>query len=160
MAGTILNQVKMLLVLEAITEQGIDVRQNNSFTVQHFSYTCCRRRNDSGIPYGPTLPAYLDFTVKVVSGNNGKVFFERMQTNETFPYSFLFNASFTTAHQLSEYDDAMVASGYVVDVEEEFESAPGPDGTTEQMLIHVKLLISNLAYLGQDRTLDLTITKD
>lgn len=160
MSGTILNQVKMLLVLEDIAEQGLDVRQNNSFTVQHFSYTCCRRRNDSGIPYGPTLPAYLDFTVKVVSDNNGKVFLERMQTNETFPYSFLFNASFNEVRRLSEFEDAMVASGYIVDVEEEYESTPAADGTTEQMLFHIKLLISNLAYLGRDRTLDLTITKD
>lgn len=160
MAGTILNQVKMLLVLEDITEQGLDVRQNNSFAVQHFNYTCCRRRNDSGIPYGPTLPAYLDFTVKVVSGNNGKVFFERMQTNETFPFSFLFNASFNDTRQLSDYEDAMVATGYIVDLEEEYESAPAADGSAEQMLIHVKLLISNLAYLGRERTLELTITKD
>lgn len=160
MPGTILNQLKALLVLEDITEQGLDVRQNNSFTVQHFSYTCCRRRNDSGIPYGPTLPAYLDFTVKVVSGNNGKAFFERMQTNETFPYSFLFNANFTTMHHLAEYEDAMVASGYIVDVEEDLESVPVPDGTTEQMLIHVRLLISNLAYLGKERTLKLMITND
>lgn len=160
MAGTISNQLKALLVTENIAEQGINVWQQNSFTVQHFSYECQRRRNDSGVPYGPTLPAYLDFTVRVSSDNNGKVFFERMRINETFPYSFLFNASFNDMRRLSECEDAMVATGYIVDLEELFESAPASDGSAEQMLIRARLLISNLAYLGRERTLDLTITND
>ena len=160
MAGTISNQLKALLVVENIAEQGINVWQNNSFTVQHFSYECRRRRNDSGKPYGQTLPAYLDFTVRVSSGESGKVFFDRMRTNETFPYSFLFNASFNSMRRLSECEDAMVVTGYIVEVEELFESAPASDGSAEQMLIHARLLISNLAYLGQEHTLNLTITND
>ena len=160
MAGTISNQLKALLVTENIAEQGINVWQQNSFTVQHFSYECLRRRNESGTPYGPTLPAYLDFTVKVASDNNGKVFFERMQMNETFPYSFLFNASFNEMRRLSQCEDALVATGYIVEVEELFEGAPASDGSADQMLIRARLLISNLAYLGKERTLNLTITND
>lgn len=160
MPGLISNQLKAMLVVEDITEQGIQVRQGNCFTVQHFSYECRRRRNDAGTPYGPTLPAYLDFTVKVAYGDSGKVFFDRMQRTETFPYSFLFNASFNGMRRLSECEDAMVATGYIVDLEEFYESAPTSDGSAEQMLIRARLLISNLAYLGRERTLDLTITND
>ena len=161
MAGTISNQLKALLVVDDITEQGVTVWQYNGFTVQHFRYECCRRRNESGLPYGPTLPAYLDFTVRIASEDSGKVFYERMRTNETFPYSFLFNASFNTRRQLSECEDALVATGYIVDLEEEYESAPAADGSAEQMLVHARLLLSNLTYLGrEDRTLELTITKD
>ena len=160
MAGTISNQLKALLVTDNIAERGINVWQQNSFTVQHFSYECRRRRNDSGTPYGQTLPAFLDFTVKVASEDNGKVFFDRMLTNETFPYSFLFNASFNSMRRLSECEDAMVVSGYIVDLEETFESAPAADGSAEQMLIHARVLISNIAYLGREKVLELTITKD
>jgi hypothetical protein len=154
------NQLKALLVVEDITEQGVNVWQDNCFTVQHFSYDCHRRRNDAGEPYGPTVPAYLDFTVKVASDNNGKVFFERMQQDETFPYSFLFNASFNSMRRLSECQDAMVVTGYIVEVEESYGEVSTEEGVEEQMLIHARLLVSNIAYLGQESILELTITKD
>ena len=160
MSATLSNQLKALLVTEDITEQGVNVWQNNSFTVQHFSYECQRKRNDAGLPFGATLPAYLDFTVRIASGESGKVFVERMKLNGTFPYSFLFNASFNGLRQLSEYQDAMVARGYVVDLEESYDKAPGADGSTEQMLLHARLLLSKLSYLGRERVLDLTITND
>lgn len=154
------NELKALLVTEDITEAGVSVRAGNCFTVQHFSYECHRRRNGAGFPYGPTVPSFLVFTVKVASDDSGKVFYERMQENGTFSYSFLFNASFNEMRSLSEYQDALVATGYIVDLEELYESAPLGDGTSEQMLIRAKLLISNLAYVGRDNTLYLTITKD
>ena len=154
------NQLKALLVTEDITEQGINVLQDNGFTVQHFRYECRRNRNAAGHPYGPTLPAYLDFTVRVSSGEAGKVFFERLRANETFPYSFLFNANFNGMRRLSECQDAMVATGYIIDLEESYDKDPGDDGSAEQMLIHARLLLSNLAYLGRENVLKLTITND
>lgn len=153
------NQLKALLVTEDITEQGVNVYQNNCFTVQHFTYECRRRRNDEGIPYGSTLPSFLDFKVKVAPGDNGKVFLERLKQSETFPYSFLFNADFNSM-RLSACEDALVATGYIVNVEESYESVPQEDGSADQMLIHARLLLTNIAYAGSERTLYLTITND
>lgn len=160
MARFISNMLKAMLVVEDISDPGVQVRIDNGFVVQHFSYECHRQRNDAGTPYGPTVPSYLDFIVKVASEDSGKVFFDRMQRNETFPYSFLFNASFNNIRRLSDCEDAMVATGYIVDMEESFESAPAEDGSSEQMLIHARLLISNLTYLGKERTMKLIITND
>ena len=154
------NQLKAMLVVEDITEQGVNVWQDNCFTVQHFSYDCHRLRNDKGTPYGSTLPSFLDFTVKVASNNNGKVFFERIQQDKTFPYSFLFNASFNNMRRLSECQDAMVVKGYIVGVEEAFGLASAEDGAQEQMLIRARLLISRIVYVGRDNSLDLIITND
>ena len=154
------NQLKALLVVEDITEQGVNVWRDNCFVIQHFHYDCHRRRNDAGEPYGPTVPAYLSFTVRVTSDNNGKILFERMQSHDTFPYSFLFNATFNASRRLSECQDAMVVTGYVVDVEETYESALSEDGEAEQMLIHAKILMSNIKYLGRERYLQLTMTND
>ena len=154
------NELKAMLVVEDIMEQGVSVWQGNCFTVQHFSYTCSRRRNDAGVPYGPTVPSFLDFTVKVASDNNGRVFVDRMRKDETFPYSFLFNASFNEKQHFSECEDAMVATGYVIDVEECYDTELNGEQSSEQMLIRVRLLLSNIAYLGEERTLRLMITKD
>lgn len=160
MPKLISNQLKAMLVVEDISEQGVNVMQGNCFTVQHFSYACSRRRNDAGTPYGPTLPAYLDFTVKVASGNSGKVFFERMHQDSTFPYSFLFNADFNDVRRLSACEDAMIATGYIIDVEECYDKDIRLDANSEQMLIRARLLLSNIAYLGNERTLSLIITND
>lgn len=160
MPAVLSNQLKAMLVLEDISEQDVNILQNNGFTVQHFSYELNRNRNPQGVPYGETGSSFLNFTVKVASKDSAKVFFERMFITETFPYSFLFNASFNGVHRLSDCEDAMVATGYVVDVEEIYESfAPG-NQDARQMLVHVKLLVSKLAYLGQDKVLKVTVTND
>lgn len=160
MPAMISNELKAMLVTEDITESGVNVRQENCFTVQHFSYECSRRRNSAGEPYGPTVPSFLTFTVKVASDNNGKVFFDRIIGSETFRYSFLFNASFNDMRALSGFQDAMVATGYIVDLEEIYESVPAGDGSSEQMLIRAKLLLCNLAYVGRESILNLIITND
>lgn len=153
------NQLKALLITEDITEQGVSVWQSNCYTVQHFSYECRRRRNESGVPYGPTTPSYLDFSVRIANAESGKVFFERMKTYQSFPYSFLFNASFNDMRKLSECEDAMVATGYIIDLEETYDK-PQEDGVQEQMLLRGKLLLCNIAYLGRDKKMKLTITQD
>lgn len=160
MARLVSNQLKAVLVMEDISEQGVSVWHGNCFTVQHFSYECSRGRDHGGIPYGATLPFFLDFTVRVSSGNNGKLFFKRMGLDETFPYSFLFNAVFGANGRLSDSEDAMVAMGYLTEVEERYAAVSVDDGTDEQMLIHARLLVSKLTYMGRDKTLNLTITKD
>lgn len=151
MPAVLSNQLKALLVLEDIMEEGVTIWQNNSFTVQQFSYSCERKRDLSGEPYGPTQPSYLYFTVRISSDDSAKAFFERLGSQTPFPYSFLFNASFNEMRRMAQCEDALVARAYLVDVEESFE---------EQMLIKGKLLLCNLSYLGQDETLQLTITND
>ena len=83
-----------------------------------------------------------------------------MGMDETSPYSFLFNAVFGANGRLRDSEDALVATGYLVDVEEVYGKVSAEDGTPEQMLIHARLLLSNLAYLGREKTLNLTITND
>ena len=153
------NQLKALLITEDVSEQGVSVWQGNCHTVQHFTYECRRHRNDSGIPYGDTLPAYLNFTIRLADGESGKVFYERMLSHDPFPYSFLFNASFNDMRRLSDCEDAMVASGYIIDLEENYDKPQEP-GSGEQLLLKGKILLSNIAYLGRERVLKLIITND
>ena len=156
------NQLKALLVTEDIMEQSASsFTHGDCLTVQHFSYQCLRKRDSSGVPYGPTAPSYLDFTVKISSGESAKVFFRRMQQYEAFSYSFLFNASFNDKRRISAFEDAMVARGYLIEVEEAYENQAGKtEGEQEQMLIRARLLLCKITYLGSNRNMELMISHD
>ena len=94
--GTAQTMLDAIILTKDISESGINVFKTDRFTVQQFSYRCGRSRTSSGIPYGPTTPSYLDFTVRVTAKEQGKVFFERAGLNKPFRYSLLFNAAFDT----------------------------------------------------------------
>lgn len=119
-------------------------------TIQHFSYKCQRSRNDAGIPYGNTTPTELQFTVKLDTPDDSKVFYQRMQQNELFDYTFLFNATFDQRDRLKSYDDAMIVRGFVVDVKEDYDATMTDDGTAQQILVTVTLLLSSVTYMGKD----------
>ena len=119
-------------------------------TIQHFSYKCQRSRNDAGIPYGSTTPTELQFTVKLETPDDSKVFYQRIQQNELFDYTFLFNATFDHRDRLKSYDDAMIVRGFVVDVKEDYDASVNEDGTVQQILIRVTLLLSSITYVSKD----------
>lgn len=119
-------------------------------TIQHFSYKCQRSRNDAGIPYGNTTPTELQFTVKLDTPDDSKVFYQRMQSNELYDYTFLFNATFDQRDRLKSYDDAMIVRGFVVDVKEDYDAMVNEDGSVQQILIQVTLLLSSITYVSKD----------
>jgi hypothetical protein len=44
----------------------------------------------------------------------------------------------------------MVVKGYVVDVKEDYDATVTEDGTVQQILIQVTLLLSSITYVGKD----------
>lgn len=154
---------KALILTKDITENKIVVKQADGLTLQHFSYQCGRKRTASGVPYGPTVPSYLDFTIRVSAKGQGKVYFERAGLNMPFRYTFLFNATFDSKKKniLSDYDDAMIVTGYIVEMEEFFDPPKG-ESSDEQSLLRCRLLLCSISYLGTTGTkpVQLTITED
>ena len=152
--------LKALILTKDITESKVVVKQADCLTLQHFSYQCGRKRTASGIPYGPTVPSYLNFTIRITDKEQEKGFLERAGLNEPFRYSFLFNATFDTSRhkKLSDYEDAMVVTGYIVEMEE-FYDEPQVGSTDEQSLLRCCLLLCNISYLGSN-PVTLTITED
>lgn len=156
MQERISNHVKALLVAEDFSEVA-RVSQSNCLTVQHFDYRCSRSRNESGMPYGPTVSVIIQFSFKSLSNNKGKIFYDRLKSQSPFPYTFVFNATFDSVQQLSRYDDAMIVSGYIVDIEESFDKAAAPGETVEQMLTNVKMLLCSITYVGKDSNKTLSL---
>ncbi len=154
------DHLKAVLFPENLLDVGENVEKRLCKTVQHFSYKCQRSRNDAGIPYGNTTPTELLFTIKLESPDDSKVFYQQLQQNELFNHSFLFNATFDQRDRLKAYDDAMIVKGFVVDVKEDYDASVTEDGTAQQILIQVTLLLSSLTYVGkEDNSKILEITR-
>lgn len=148
------NHIKALLIAEDITETS-RVAQHKCLTLQHFDYKCQRPRNEAGEPYGATVSVTLNCTLR--STDDIRVFYDRLKSNAVFSYTCVFNAVFDAQKNLSDYEDAMIVTGYVIDVEEEFDSASGEKGDNEQMLVHVKILLSSITYVGRNNNKTLSI---
>lgn len=144
------DHLKAVLYPDSFLEVMENVEKRHCQTIQHFSYKCERNRNDAGFPYGNTIPTELQFTVKLGLPDDGKVFYQQMQQNEPFDHTFIFNATFDQNDRLSSYEDAMVVNGYVVDVKEDYDATVTEDGTVQQILIQVTLLLSSITYVGKD----------
>ena len=118
--------------------------------IQHFSYKVERNRNDAGIPYGGTTPTELKFTIRLGQPDDSKLFYDRLMLNELFEYTFIFNASFDENKRLKDFEDAMVARGYVVDVKEDYDRAVTDGNLSDQILVEVTLLLSSITYVGKE----------
>ena len=117
-------------------------------TVQRFDYTCQRKRDDTGKAYGPTDPVFLNFVIRVNGPEQSKPFYKNLSSTEHYPISFLFNATFNATQRLTDYNDALVVDGYVIEVEDNYNSGT-PGATTEQITLSVKMQVRKFTYLGR-----------
>ena len=150
MATLYSNELKAFVVPEDFLENPKNVLKENCLTIQHFDYECEHKRNASGEVYGPTEPVILKFTVRVNSPKHAKVFYNNLLVNNSSSYSFLFNATFDQRDRLKSYDDAMIVRGFVVDVKEDYDATVTEDGSVQQILIQVTLLLSSITYVSKD----------
>ena len=148
MAENLSNYLKALLTLDDMT-LGMPIRQEGCQTVQHFAYRCCRSRDSQGRPYGPTNATILRFVLKSLANNESKHFYRRLQDNESNTFSFIFNATFDEIRLLKDYDDAMVVTGYVVEVQEVFGADMPEVEDKEQMYMCVDILVESIEYIGK-----------
>ncbi|MBR0165813.1 MAG: hypothetical protein IJQ13_02915 [Prevotella sp.] len=144
------DHLKAVLYPGSFLENGRNVEKKTCSTIQHFAYQCQRSRNDAGFPYGETTPTEMVFTIRLGHPDDGKVFYQQMQSNELFEHTFIFNATFGPFDRLESYEDAMVVKGYVVDVNEDYDTAVLEDGTMNQIRMKVTLLLSSITYTGKE----------
>lgn len=157
MADNYSNYLKVILFPGDICETNAGVSRSNCFTVQHFSYKSKRYRgNKSRVNYHAEEPTVLEFTIRINTPNTGKDMFSQIKDQDSFAYSFLFNSTFGATNMLTSYDDAMVACGHIIDIEEVFSTSKNGN-PQEQMLMHVKLLLNTITFIGKQHNLVLSI---
>ena len=143
-----------------LKENGWYTEKANCPVIQHFSYKCQRSRNDAGKLYGSTIPSELKFTIRLGKSEDSKTFYQQLTQNELSDHTFIFNATFDQDMRLKAFEDAMMVSGYVVDVKEDYDATETEDGTSQQILIQVILLLSSVTYVGkEDNSKILEITR-
>ena len=160
MADIFSNYLKALLYPEDILNTTLAVTRDNFLTVQDFDYCLSRTVDDMGMPYGETNSAVLSVTVRIFRPEQSKFFYGRLLKSQAESFSFLFNTTFKPDQSVDSYEDAMVATGYVVDVKEYFSPSIGDDGKSQQMQLTFKLLITSVDFLGKDHNKHLEIVKD
>lgn len=138
------KQLKAVMFLEDITE-GIPMRQESGFTVQHFEYSCFRTRDNAGMPYGPSNGSLMQITLKTISSDGYKELYQRLNSMELYSLSLIFNASYDEYRILEDYADAMIANGYIVEIEEVFDTL---DTQHNGMTLNMKILLNSLDYIG------------
>ena len=159
MAITLSDHLKALLYpANLLMEEGCRIPREKCFTVLKFDYECNRSQDRAGFPYGETNTTILNFTIRLMRPEEGKQFFQQMQQNEPGYYTFLFNARHTE-QTVTDYEDAMMVRGFVIDVEDDYTTTPSMKGSTEQMLIHVKLLLAHITYVGTNGNRTIAITR-
>ena len=157
MADNYSNYLKVILFAGDICETSAGITRDHCFTVQHFNYESKRYRSkENDANYHAEEPTILDFTIRINTPESGKLLFSQIQKQESFAYSFLFNTTFNAMNSLESYEDAMVACGYIIDIEEVFNTEKGK-GQQEQMLMHVKLLLNNITFIGKQHNIELSI---
>lgn len=143
------NHHKALVVADDVTMSAVAVTKDNFLSVTHFDYKCERSRDEIGIPFGSTLSVILNLSIKVATNDSGRIFYERLQMESRFPFTFLFNAVFDENAKLKDYDAGMVVYGYVVDIDETHKSLAPDDGQMRQF-VSIRMLVSSITYLGVD----------
>lgn len=155
------NYIKATLFFDNINE--VKVKKEQGFTLQQFNYECSRKRNNMGMPYGPTGTAIIRLQIKSLPDGYLKEIYKRLGENTISFFSIVFNATFQTDEYgeniLSDYDSSLVITGFVISVEESYGNnlfkTTSKDlidkGTvTNLMMTNVELLAKSITYIGSE----------
>ena len=127
-------------------------QRTNGMAVQQFAYRCARKQDRAGTVCGDPQNVVIDFAVCVMQAQPN-IYYEKLLNIGPDRFSFLFNAIFED-DKLKSFDNAIMAEGYIVDVEE------AGSNDNDQAEIRVKLLANELTYLHKNNeTLTLNISK-
>ena len=107
------------------------------------------------MPYGPTQTTVLKFLIKSLPDGYLKEVYKRLDENTDSSFSIVFNATFRMdengENTLSDYDSALIITGFVVSVDESYGEGPQTsDATTDLMMTDVGFLTKSITYIGSD----------
>lgn len=145
------NYIKATLFFDDFSE--IKVKKEQGFTLQQFNYECSRKRNNMGMPYGPTQTTVLKFLIKSLPDGYLKEVYKRLDENTDSSFSIVFNATFRMdengENTLSDYDSALIITGFVISVDESYgEGLQTSKATANLMMTDVEFLTKSITYVG------------
>ena len=144
------KELKAVVTLDNVLDGAKRVLKENCLVVQNFDYQCTFKRNENGRVYGAMESVILSFRVLVNDPRHAMIFLMELASNNVSCFSFLFNATYGPNERLRDYEDGMVVRGYLVSAEEQYSTETSETGRYKQMLLDLKLLVSEVIYLGYE----------
>lgn len=144
------NELKAIVVMNNLLEASGSITRDQCMSVEHFDYHFAHKRDEKGHTYKASEPAMLNFSVRLNSVEQAKPFYKQLTVIEYGPLSFLFNAAFSDTRHLTDYDDAMVVDGFIVDVQEDFSSTALTAQSEEQIILRARMLVRSVTYIGRN----------
>lgn len=148
--ATLSNELRAVIVPDNFLDNPKNVLKENCLIIQQFSYECERMRNNNSDVYGATKPVIMRFTIRVNSPAHAKEFYHRLALNGHYDFSVLFNVTYDANRRLADYEDGMVINGYIVGVEENYNSLKDQEGVDKQMQLDVEILVRSTIYMGRE----------
>ena len=147
------NYIKATLFFDDFSE--VKVKKEQGFTLQQFNYECSRKRNNMGMPYGPTRTTILRFLIKSLPDGYLKEIYKRLDENADSSFSIVFNATFRMdengENTLNDYDSALIITGFVISVDESYGEDPQTSkATANLMMTDVGFLTKSITYVGSE----------
>lgn len=140
------NQLKAVLFLGDIKEL-TNLRQDDGYTIQNLDYQSFRSRDKLGQPYGLTNASLADITLRSISGEGDKKLYSILKERGCHAFSVLYNVKYTEEHLVDDYDIATVLNGYIVEIEEKFETGHKKN---QSMILSMKILLHDVEYIGNN----------
>lgn len=157
MAEIYSKQLKVVFVAEDLCEMREAIHRSDCMTVQQFDYESKREHNAlSGRTRHNEESTLLRFSIRIDTPDCGARLYAQMKEREHHAYSFLFNTTFNGTGRIADYDDAMVAKGSIIDIEEEYSTA-AREGEQEQMLMNVTLLLVSITFVGTEHNIIMNV---
>lgn len=154
-----MNELKAVVTMCNILEGEKSITRDNCMSVEHFDYRLERKRDYNGRTLTGNEPTFLNFSVRINAAEQAKPFYDQMTKQDNATWTFLFNASYSDTKRLTDYYEAMVVDGYVVDIQEDFRSAILNDPDEQQVILRARVLTRSITYIGQDCNKTIYITQ-
>ena len=155
-----------VVLLDDIREYGFHLTQNLQLntTLETFSYDFTKLINQGNKVFGAHEPTILEFSIRIHTSIQARTLYNSAYQNESMRFSFLFDPEYretgaSRVNKISNYKYGLVVDGYIVHLEEEYNSDKDSSGLDRQTIIHIRLLLRSVTHIsGADGKEVLTTT--
>ena len=144
-------------------EKWKSIHMNEGFVVESFQYESKREHDRTGGTYHIEDATVIDIVVRINKVEIYSKLYGSMSPSNAQPFAILFNARFemdaTDPYYLKSYDDAMVVTGHMVDIELDWErkNVSCGDDNQNQLGMRIKLLMNSITFKGSSNDLTLEV---
>lgn len=139
------NNTKAVLFNDNMLDIGM-VQRSQCYVVQQYSFTLNRSRNATGTIYGFDSGSRIVLSIRVGANQSLTPFYQRLNSSDLAYFSFIFNARYDEMNIVEGYDSAILVSGYLVDISEDYERYT-PNNEESAMNVRFCILIREVKYL-------------